>query len=69
MPSKGSQEHSGLHNSPMEDVWHNQDTSKSVCEDGTSFQKDITVALHQSGLYGKVARRKPPLSSKHMKAS
>ncbi len=25
----GSQEHSGFHNSQMEEVWHNQDSSKS----------------------------------------
>ncbi len=28
----------------------------------------ITAALHQSGLYGRVARRKPLLSARHMKA-
>ncbi len=29
----------------------------------------ITAALHRSGLYGRVARRKPLLSARHMKAS
>ncbi len=27
--TEGSQEHSGFHNSQMEEVWHNQDSSKS----------------------------------------
>ncbi|KAL0192435.1 hypothetical protein M9458_010731, partial [Cirrhinus mrigala] len=38
-------------------------------EMGESCRKStITAALHQSGLYGRVARRKPPLSARHMKA-
>ena len=38
-------------------------------EMGQSSRKTtITAALHQSGLYGRVARRKPLLSAKHMKA-
>ncbi len=37
--------------------------------DGKSCRKSIiTAALHQSGLYGRVARRKPLLSARHMKA-
>ncbi len=36
---------------------------------GESCKKStITAALHQSGLYGRVARRKPLLSARHMKA-
>uniref|UniRef100_A0A9J7YBH3 Tc1-like transposase DDE domain-containing protein n=1 Tax=Cyprinus carpio carpio TaxID=630221 RepID=A0A9J7YBH3_CYPCA len=36
---------------------------------GESCRKStITAALHQSGLYGRVARRKPLLSARHMKA-
>jgi len=33
-----------------------------------SRRTTICAALHQSGLYGRVARRKPLLSKKHMKA-
>ena len=37
--------------------------------DGKSSRKTtITAALHQSGLYGRVARRKPLLSAKHIRA-
>ncbi|XDV46981.1 hypothetical protein PO909_016757 [Leuciscus waleckii] len=36
---------------------------------GESCSKSIiTAAIHQSGLYGRVARRKPLLSARHMKA-
>uniref|UniRef100_A0A9J7ZS84 Transposase Tc1-like domain-containing protein n=1 Tax=Cyprinus carpio carpio TaxID=630221 RepID=A0A9J7ZS84_CYPCA len=36
---------------------------------GESCRKStITAALHQSGLYGRVAQRKPLLSARHMKA-
>ena len=34
----------------------------------SSRKTTITAALHQSGIYGRVARRKPLLSAKHMKA-
>ncbi|KAL0173820.1 hypothetical protein M9458_029788 [Cirrhinus mrigala] len=38
-------------------------------EMGKSCRKStITAAFHQSGLYGRVARRKPLLSARHMKA-
>ncbi|KAL1282638.1 hypothetical protein QQF64_001441, partial [Cirrhinus molitorella] len=38
-------------------------------EMGESCRKStITAALHQSGLYGRVAQRKPLLSARHMKA-
>ncbi|CAM4733298.1 unnamed protein product [Leuciscus chuanchicus] len=38
-------------------------------EMGESCSKStITAAIHQSGLYGRVARRKPLLSARHMKA-
>ncbi|KAJ0036478.1 hypothetical protein NQD34_005155 [Periophthalmus magnuspinnatus] len=38
-------------------------------EMGESSRKStITAALHQSGLYGRVARQKPLLSTRHMKA-
>ncbi|KAL0190227.1 hypothetical protein M9458_012925, partial [Cirrhinus mrigala] len=38
-------------------------------EMGESCRKStITAALHQSGLYGRVGRRKPHLSARHMKA-
>ncbi|KAL0199285.1 hypothetical protein M9458_007825, partial [Cirrhinus mrigala] len=38
-------------------------------EMGESCRKSpITAALHQSGLYGRAARRKPLLSARHMKA-
>ena len=33
----------------------------------SSTKSTITAALHQSGLYGRVARRKPLLSARHMK--
>ncbi len=40
-----------------------------IREMGESCRKStITAALHQSGLYGRVARRKPLLSARHMKA-
>ena len=40
-----------------------------LCGDGRTFQKDnISAALHQSGLYDRVARRKPVLSKRHMTA-
>ncbi|XP_061637270.1 LIM domain kinase 1a isoform X3 [Phyllopteryx taeniolatus] len=34
----------------------------------SSRKSSITAALHQSGLYGRVVRRKPLLSARHMKA-
>uniref|UniRef100_A0A7N9AQB8 Transposase n=1 Tax=Mastacembelus armatus TaxID=205130 RepID=A0A7N9AQB8_9TELE len=34
----------------------------------SSTKSTITAALHQSGLYGRVARRKPLLSARHKKA-
>ena len=38
-------------------------------EMGESCSKStITAAIHQSGLYGRVARREPLLSARHMKA-
>ncbi|KAG2466468.1 TCB1 transposase, partial [Polypterus senegalus] len=33
-----------------------------------SRRTTISAAIHQSGLYGRVARRKPPLSKRHMAA-
>ena len=41
---------------------------KFLCGDGRNFQKDNSAALHQPGLYGRVARRKPLLSKRHMMA-
>ncbi len=42
---------------------------RCIREMGKSCRKStITAALHQSGLYGRVARRKPLLSTRHMKA-
>ncbi|XP_078264148.1 uncharacterized protein LOC144598130 [Rhinoraja longicauda] len=42
--------------------------SSSVKKGEPSRRKTISAALHQSGLYGRVARRKPLLSKKHMTA-
>ncbi len=42
---------------------------RCIREMGESCRKStITAALHQSGLYGRVAQRKPLLSARHMKA-
>ncbi len=42
---------------------------RCIREMGESCRKStITAALHQSGLYGRVARRKPLFSARHMKA-
>ncbi len=42
---------------------------RCIREMGESYRKStITAALHQSGLYGRVAQRKPLLSARHMKA-
>ncbi len=42
---------------------------RCIWEMGESCRKStITAALHQSGLYGRVARQKPLLSARHMKA-
>ncbi len=42
---------------------------RCIREMGESCRKStITAALHQLGLYGRVARRKPLLSARHMKA-
>ncbi len=42
---------------------------RCIREMGESCRKStITAALHQSGLYGRVARRKPLLSARHMKS-
>ncbi len=42
---------------------------RCIREMGESCRKStITAALHQSGLYGRVARRNPLLSARHMKA-
>ncbi len=42
---------------------------RCIREMGESCRKStITAALHQSGLYGRAARRKPLLSARHMKA-
>ncbi len=40
----------------------------SVERGETSRRTTISAALHQSGLYGRVARRKPLLSKRHMTA-
>ncbi len=41
---------------------------RCIREMGESCRKStITAALHQSGLYGRLARRKPLLSARHMK--
>ncbi len=41
---------------------------RCIREMGVSCRKStITAALHQSGLYGRVARRKPLLSARYMK--
>ncbi len=41
---------------------------RCIREMGESCRKStITAALHQLGLYGRVARRKPLLSARHMK--
>jgi hypothetical protein len=40
--------------------------SSSVGMGEPSRRTTISVALHQSGLYGRVARRKPLLSKRHM---
>ncbi len=46
-------------------LWLSQ---RCIREMGESCRKStITAALHQSGLYGRVARRKPFLSARHMK--
>uniref|UniRef100_A0A9J8AGN9 Tc1-like transposase DDE domain-containing protein n=1 Tax=Cyprinus carpio carpio TaxID=630221 RepID=A0A9J8AGN9_CYPCA len=37
-------------------------------QSGDGRKSTITAALHQSGLYGRVARRKPLFSARHMKA-
>ena len=42
--------------------------SSSVEMGETSRRTTISAALHQSGLYGRVARRKPLLSKRHMTA-
>jgi hypothetical protein len=42
--------------------------SSSVEMGKTSRRTTISATLHQSGLYGKVARRKPFLSKRHMTA-
>ncbi len=41
---------------------------RCIREMGESCGKSTTAALHQSGFYGRVARRKPLLSARHMKA-
>ena len=43
--------------------------SSSVERGEPSRRTTISAALHHSGLYGKVARRKPLLSKRHMTAS
>ena len=40
----------------------------SVERGESSRRTTISAAIHQSGLYGRVARRKPPLSKRHMAA-
>jgi hypothetical protein len=42
--------------------------SSSVEMGEPSRRTTISAALHQSGFYGKVARRKPLLSKRHMTA-
>ena len=42
--------------------------SSSVEMGEPSRRKTISAALYQSGLYGRVARRKPLLSKRHMTA-
>ena len=42
--------------------------SSSVEMGEPSRRTTISAALHQSGLYGRVARRKPLLSKRHMTA-
>ncbi len=46
-----------------------EELQRCIREMGESCRKStITAALHQSGLYGRVGRRKPLLSARHMKA-
>ena len=42
--------------------------SSSVEMGEPSRRRTISAALHQSGIYGKLTRRKPLLSKKHMTA-
>ncbi|WP_366951696.1 hypothetical protein [Pseudomonas aeruginosa] len=48
---------------PMVTVTELQSSSVEMRE--TSRRTTISAALHQSGLYGRVARRKPLLSKSH----
>jgi hypothetical protein len=40
-----------------------------LCGEGRTFHEGQPFLQHQSGLYGRVARRKPLLSKRHMAAS
>ncbi|KAK3556624.1 hypothetical protein QTP70_010818 [Hemibagrus guttatus] len=48
---------------------HSQRAPAFLCAERRTFQKKtISAALHQSGLYGRVAKWKPLLSKRHMTA-
>ena len=51
---------------PMVILTEHQSSSVEMGE--PSRRTSISAALHQSGLYGRVARRKPRLSKRHMTA-
>jgi len=55
-----------LKKNPQITVAELQRCSREMAESSTKLT--ITAALHQSGLYGRVARWKPLLSARHMKA-
>jgi hypothetical protein len=47
---------------------HSDRAPEFLCGDGRTRRTTISVALHHSGLYGRVARRKPLLSKRRMTA-
>ena len=51
---------------PRQDCFEAQSSSVEMGE--PSRRKTISAAFHQSGLYGRVARRKPLLSKRHLTA-
>jgi hypothetical protein len=53
-----------LNKNPMVTLTELQSSSVEIGE--TSRRTTISAALHQSGLYGRVARRKPFLSKRQM---
>jgi hypothetical protein len=64
-PEKSGEKGLGQGGDQEPDV-HSDRAPEFLCIDGRTRKTTIPAALHQPGLYGRVARQKPLLSKRHM---